>query len=93
VFALSVFVVVSATWMLLVTHHTALQPTLFEVVSAFATCGLSLGMTRDLNLFGQILIMAMMFWGRLGALTVIIVLTRRRPPRLVAYPEERILIG
>lgn len=93
VFALSVFVVVTATWLLLVTHHTALQPTLFEVVSAFATCGLSLGMTRDLNLFGQILIMAMMFWGRLGALTVVIVLTRRRPPRLVTYPEERILIG
>ncbi len=93
VFALSVFVVVTATWVLLVTHHSALQPTLFEVVSAFATCGLSLGMTSDLTLFGQAVIMAMMFWGRLGALTVIVVLTRRRPARLVTYPEERILIG
>jgi trk system potassium uptake protein TrkH len=66
---------------------------LFEVVSAFATCGLSLAFTSDLNLFGQVVIMLVMFWGRLGALTIVVALAQPRRPSKVFYPEEQILIG
>ena len=75
------------------THPVALETALFEVVSAFATCGLTLAFTGDLNLFGQLLIAAMMFWGRLGALTIVLALTRPQPAAVVYYPEAPLLIG
>ncbi|NJN19405.1 MAG: potassium transporter [Oscillochloris sp.] len=95
VLTVSLFVALLATWLILMTHPDApLDLVVFEVISAFATCGLSLGFTDDLNLFGQAVIMFVMFWGRLGALTIVVALAR---PALhaqkVLYPEEQILIG
>ncbi len=93
VLTVSLLVVVSATWLLLMTHPQAeLNRTLFEVISAFATCGLSLAYTSTFDNFGQIVIAFVMLWGRLGALTVILALAQLAPPRLVTYPEEPILV-
>jgi trk system potassium uptake protein TrkH len=51
-------------------------------------------LTSDLNLFGEFIIVLVMFWGRLGALTIIVALAARaKPNQLVTYPEEKILIG
>jgi len=94
VLSISLVAVLLATWLLLITHPISLDEAAFEVVSAFATCGLSLGVTSELNLFGQLLICVMMFWGRLGALTILVALARqqqRGDP--VSYPEEQVLIG
>ncbi|MGB9737981.1 TrkH family potassium uptake protein [Chloroflexus sp.] len=94
VLTISLFVVLAASWLLVTTHDTTLDRTVFEVVSAFATCGLTLGFTDELNTFGQLVIIAVMFWGRLGALTIIIALARQSAaPQVVMYPEEQILIG
>jgi trk system potassium uptake protein TrkH len=94
VLTVSLIVVVTATWLILITHPGAtLDKALFEVVSAFATCGLSLAFTSELNTFGQIVIMLIMFWGRLGALTIVVALAQPRRPSKVFYPEEQILIG
>jgi trk system potassium uptake protein TrkH len=94
VLTISLFVVTFATWLLLMTHDVALNVALFEVISAFATCGLSLGLTGELDLFGQLIIILMMFWGRLGALTIIVALAAQsKTSQLVSYPEENILIG
>jgi trk system potassium uptake protein TrkH len=83
-----------STWLLMLTHDAPFAWILFEVVSAFATTGLSLGLTAELNLFGQLLIAAIMFWGRLGALTIIIAIAgRSSSEQLISYPEEQILIG
>ena len=85
-----------ATWLILISHpELTLGEALFEVASAFATCGLSLGTTAKLNGFGRIVIMFVMFWGRLGPLTTVIALAQRRDqnPNLVRYPEEQVLIG
>jgi trk system potassium uptake protein TrkH len=90
----SLLAVMLATWLLLVSHPQAsLAEALFEVVSAFATCGLSLSFTGDLNLFGQAVIMLMMFWGRLGALTLVVAIAQPHAIQRVSYPEEQILIG
>lgn len=89
----SLLVVGGATWLILLTHPVSLDRVLFEVISAFATCGLTLAFTGQLNLFGQIVIMLVMFWGRLGALTVVAALAQQGPPPLVTYPEEPLLIG
>ena len=93
VLTVSLLVTLLATFLILLTHDAPLNVALFEVVSAFATCGLSLGLTRDLNLFGQIVIVVMMIWGRLGALTIVIALAQRQRVALLHYPEETILIG
>lgn len=88
-------VVLGATWLLLISHDLSLNEALFEVISAFATCGLSLNVTGRLNVFGQFVIMLVMFWGRLGGMTLVIAIAQRgaiyKP--LVKYPEEEVLIG
>jgi trk system potassium uptake protein len=93
VLTISLFAVLLSTWLLLMTHDVPLDHALFEVVSAFATCGLTVGFTGDLNIFGQMVIIFMMFWGRLGALTVVVAIAQRRSSQHVTYPEEPILIG
>ncbi len=93
IITVSLLVVGGATWLILITHPVMLDRALFEVISAFATCGLTLAFTGQLNLFGQAVIMLVMFWGRLGALTIVAALAQQAPPPLVAYPEEPLLIG
>lgn len=66
---------------------------LFEVTSAFGTVGLSTGITPDLTAAGRLLIIATIFIGRVGLLTVAFALTRRQQALNYRYPEERILVG
>lgn len=93
VLTVSLLAVGAAAWLILITHPVSATVALFEVVSAFATTGMSLSFTGQLNLFGQLVIMAMMFWGRLGALTIVVALAKPRPPQPIFYPEETLLIG
>lgn len=93
VLSVGLVVVFFSTWLLLMTHSTTVDVALFEVTSAFATCGLSVGLTPDLNILGQLVIIFVMFWGRLGALTIMVAVTRPQRSLLVNYPEEKILIG
>ena len=95
VLIISMGVVISGTWLLLVSQpELTFSPALFEVVSAFSTTGLSLGLTGTLNIFGRLLIILMMFWGRLGAVTIMLVLLKRNSrDSLVKYPEETVLVG
>ncbi len=81
------------TWLLLLSQPTTLPEALFEAVSAFATCGFTLGLTPKLDLFGRLLVAFTMFWGRLGALTIVVTLTQRDISPAVSYPEEQILVG
>jgi trk system potassium uptake protein TrkH len=90
----SLGVVMIATWVLLVSQNTEFSPTLFEVVSAFSTTGLSLGVTGQLDTFGRLVVIALMFWGRVGAVTLVLVLLQRNQHEsLVNYPEEIVLVG
>lgn len=93
VLTISVLTVFTSTALILLTHNLPLEPVLFDVISAFATCGLDTGVMTSMNEFGRLLIIFMMFWGRLGALTVVYVFAQRRPNERVRLPEEKILIG
>ncbi len=94
VLMISLGVVFVASWLILFTNNFGFNLVLFEVVSALATCGLSLGITAELNTFGQLVIIFVMFWGRLGALTIVLAIIQRRPTeQLVQYPEATVLIG
>lgn len=94
VLLVSLGVVAVATWLLLLSQDLTLDVALFEVVSAYATVGLSLGATPLLDDAGRLLIALIMFWGRLGAMTIMIALLQRRADaQLIAYPEENMLVG
>jgi trk system potassium uptake protein len=94
VFVISISLVILATWLILLTNPFTLDQALFEVVSAYSTTGLSLGITTGLNTVGRLIIIFTMFAGRLGAITIMIsLLGRDNRKNLVEYPEETILIG
>jgi trk system potassium uptake protein TrkH len=66
----------------------------FEVVSAFGTVGLSLGITPFLTILGKLVMIIMMFIGRVGPLTLVLAVGSRVVlPSKVEYPEGKILIG
>lgn len=95
VLLVSVTVVGLATWALLLTNDAfRIDTTLFETVSALSTTGLSLGITDELNTTGRFVIIGVMFWGRLGAMTIMVALLQRGArSRHVEYPEETLLVG
>jgi trk system potassium uptake protein TrkH len=94
VFVISLSTVIVATWLILLTNPFTLDQTLFEVVSAYSTTGLSLGITPGLNTIGRVIIIFTMFAGRLGAITIMIsLLGRDKGKKLIEYPEESILVG
>ena len=94
VFVISLTLVILATWLLLLTNPFSLDQSLFEVVSAYSTTGLSLGITTGLNTIGRWVIIFTMFAGRLGAITIMIsLLGQDKGRKLIDYPEETILIG
>ncbi len=90
---LSMAAVMSATIALLMMTHLDLDVLLFEVVSAFATVGLSTGITASLPPAGQIILMVLMFLGRLGPLTLGTALVLRQRKVLYELPKERPVIG
>jgi len=81
-----------STLTLMITEGLPLMPVLFEVISAMATVGLSMGITKELSAFGQILVGLLMFVGRIGILSIIIILAGKDKRRL-HYMKEDILIG
>lgn len=67
---------------------------LFEVVSAFATVGLTTGITGSLGFFSKLLIIFTMYLGRVGPLTLALVIGgSSRKANKIKYPEENISIG
>jgi trk system potassium uptake protein TrkH len=81
------------TLALLAMTDLGLGPAAFEVLSALGTVGLSTGVTADLPAAAKVLLVALMFIGRLGALTVGTALVLRTRDRLYRYPEGRPIIG
>ena len=68
---------------------------LYEVISAFATVGQTLGITPSLTVFSKLLIILLMFFGRVGIITVTyaIMFNQARSENLVTYPETNVLLG
>lgn len=65
----------------------------FEVMSAFGTCGLSLGVTDNISSITKVVLMLLMFIGRVGLISFIIMISGRKEPDKFSYPKERIQIG
>lgn len=82
-----------ASILLLVDMPTEFFAVIFEVVSAFSNTGYSLGLTTQLGTVGRVIIAFLMFWGRLGPLTLVVLLAQRERPLHARYPHEQIVIG
>lgn len=86
--------VIGATMLLSYTEKGAsFLSLLYETTSAFGTVGLTVGLTQKLTEVGKVLIMIMMYLGRVGPLTVVLSLMRNKKNNGVRYPEGKILIG
>lgn len=70
-----------------------LTETLFEVTSAFGTVGLSMGITAELGTASKVLLMVLMFIGRVGVISFLLFFQPKVPKTTVRYPKEKIIIG
>lgn len=93
---------VACTLLLLVETTTSTQYSgnsymgslIFESVSAFGTVGLSLGITPHLSYLGKIVIILTMYVGRIGPLTLALLIGKKvQPPAVIRYPEESVMVG
>lgn len=89
----SLAAVVTGTMALLAMTRLSLDLALFEAISALATVGLSSGVTSTLPESAQLLLVTLMFLGRVGPLTLASSLTLRNTPRNYRLPEGRPMIG
>lgn len=90
---LGVAAVAIGTVALLGMSRMPLDEVLFESVSAFGTVGLSTGITASLPADAQVVLMLLMFLGRVGTVTVATALALNTRPRLYELPEERPIVG
>ncbi|MBQ6786118.1 MAG: Trk family potassium uptake protein [Lachnospiraceae bacterium] len=77
----------------------AMQPMLsgtdvmFEVLSAINTVGMTTGITRDLNMIARMLVIILMYCGRLGSLSFALVFAQKNTTNSVRQPQEKIIVG
>lgn len=89
---ISIFVVLVGIFLISVSHDDAFLDLAFEATSAFGTVGLSRGATGELDGFGRAVIIAIMFLGRVGPLTLGFFLATHSRPR-VRYPKGDVYLG
>ncbi|WP_225755450.1 TrkH family potassium uptake protein [Actinotalea sp. Marseille-Q4924] len=90
---LSVAAVIVPTLVITMTSQLPEDEVLFEVVSAFATVGLSTGITADLHPAHQLLLIVLMFAGRLGPVALGTAMALRERQRLYRRPEGAPIVG
>lgn len=93
VVAVSATLVLISTLALMMITGEGLERPLFESISAFATCGLTTGLTEELPPAGLYVLSGLMFAGRIGIMTFAAALTIRHSHTRYRYPEDRPVIG
>ena len=93
VIIISILLVLGGTLILSITDpEFTMDKLLYETVSAYATVGLTMGITPYISFAGKIVLIALMFLGRVGFMTIISAFAVRRPSQ-VTLIEEKIIIG
>ncbi|MCW8333855.1 TrkH family potassium uptake protein [Vibrio paucivorans] len=82
----------TAMFLLMITEQSSFDKVVFEVISAFATVGLTAGLTAELSEPGKYIMIVVMIIGRIGPLTLAYMLARPEPT-LLKYPEDSVLTG
>ena len=84
---------VMAIFIMMISEPFSTTAIAFEVFSAFGTTGLSLGITSDLSVIGKIVIMIMMFVGRIGIFSFLFIIRGKPTKDMYKYPEAKMIIG
>lgn len=87
------FGIMAAAFAIYALEPFGMKETIFEVTSAVGTVGLSMGITPQLCAASRLILMLMMFAGRVGGLSFVLLLGEKRKTRLTELPTENILIG
>ncbi len=90
---LSIGLIAIASTVIMLITDKPFDAVMFETVSAFATVGLSTGITADLPDAAQLILVVLMFVGRIGPLTLASALAAREHSRRHRLPEERMIVG
>lgn len=85
--------IIFVSFILTITENKLFLDTLFEATSAFATVGLTRGITSDLTWIGKIIIVMTMYAGRVGPLTMAFAFGHRKKRRQYRYSEGHISVG
>lgn len=90
---LSMLFVSLSAFILTITEHSApFLEIMFEVISAFGTVGLSMGLTPELSVIGKLVVVIIMFCGKIGPLTLAFSFAKSRKAN-IRYPESDVLTG
>jgi len=92
VFFLGIITCVLGYALLLATQSFSAESIAFETISAFGTVGLSMGDTAKLNIFGKIIIIILMFIGRVGPLTLVLSM-RPLKRQEIFFPQANVMVG
>ncbi|MGP1432379.1 MAG: TrkH family potassium uptake protein [Treponema sp.] len=93
IFGFGLSIVCAAVFVLTITESLPFLPMAFETVSAFATVGLSTGLTGQFSITGKLILIFLMFIGRVGPLTILTAAGKKERSDTVDYPYGDISIG
>jgi len=93
IFGFGLSIVCAAVFVLTITETLPFLPMVFETVSAFATVGLSTGITAQFSVAGKLILIFLMFIGRVGPLTILTAAGKKEHSDTVDYPYGAISIG
>ncbi|MDD4169207.1 MAG: TrkH family potassium uptake protein [Desulfotomaculaceae bacterium] len=93
VFFISICLVIGSVILLSILENATLMEILFETCSAFGTTGLSLGITAGLSTAGKVVMIFLMFVGRIGIVALMLVFHKRNPEDRYHYIKEHLIIG
>lgn len=92
----TIYIVLAVTgvFLLITTQGLHVKDTAFEAISAISTVGLSTGITRELSAVSRMIIIILMYCGRVGSLTLAMaIMARIKKKKNLQNPEEKIIIG
>ncbi|MEG0806598.1 MAG: potassium transporter TrkG [Lachnospiraceae bacterium] len=93
VFGINLLLGISGTLIICSLQNFPVGDVLFEVFSAIGTVGMSTGITRDLNMLSKIVVVLLMYMGRIGSMTFALAFAEKRSPVPVTMPTEKITVG
>ena len=74
-------------------YYLRMEDVVFEVFSAIGTVGMSTGITRDLSAASRIIVVLLMYCGRIGSMSFALSFMERKKVAPVKLPEEKVMIG
>lgn len=93
VFTINLLLAVGAVITICAMQPFALEDIMLEVFSAIGTVGMSTGITRELSIAARVIVILLMYCGRIGSMTFALSFTERKKVAPVQLPAEKIIIG